>query len=67
MALWRRGCPRCGGDLFEERHLESVDMVCLQCGHILTGEQETIMRGNSVATVARTIRGKGSERVAVAA
>ena len=44
MHIWRKGCSRCGGDIFEERHLEGVDMVCLQCGYILTLEQETRLR-----------------------
>lgn len=28
-----RGCARCGGDVFLEEALGSVDVVCLQCGY----------------------------------
>ncbi len=40
MSLWTKSCFRCGGDLYEERNLGGVDIVCLQCGHILTSAQE---------------------------
>ncbi|MBM2826432.1 MAG: hypothetical protein HW403_496 [Dehalococcoidia bacterium] len=44
MGLRGMGCPRCGGDLIEERYLDSADMVCLQCGHILSAAQEAELR-----------------------
>ena len=49
MRLWSRGCPRCSGDLFEERHLDSVDLVCLQCGNILSMAQEAQLRASMMA------------------
>jgi hypothetical protein len=37
--IWLKGCPRCGGDLFEE-HVDTVaDIKCLQCSRILNEAQ----------------------------
>lgn len=38
--LWLKGCPRCGGDLYDEQAVEGRLIACLQCGHILTTAQE---------------------------
>ncbi len=40
MRFLTKGCSRCGGDLFEERHIDGVDIVCLQCSHVLTADEE---------------------------
>lgn len=32
-----KGCPRCQGDLVEERYLEGSELVCLQCGRVMLG------------------------------
>ncbi len=32
--IWQlRSCPKCGGDRCLEITAESLDLVCLQCGH----------------------------------
>jgi len=31
--LWLKSCPRCRGDMMEERMLGELELVCLQCGH----------------------------------
>ncbi len=32
--IWQlRSCPKCGGDRCLEITVESLDLVCLQCGH----------------------------------
>ena len=32
--VWQlRSCPKCGGDRNLEITIESVDLVCIQCGH----------------------------------
>jgi hypothetical protein len=31
--MLHKGCKRCHGDLYEEEFLDSVDLVCLQCGY----------------------------------
>lgn len=30
--LWLKGCPRCGGDLYDEWEPEGQVSCCLQCG-----------------------------------
>ena len=32
MALWIKGCPRCGGDLYSDRDVMGYYRQCLQCG-----------------------------------
>jgi len=37
MQCVHRGCPKCGGSLFPERHLGGVvEFTCLQCGKMLS-------------------------------
>jgi len=31
--LWKKSCPRCKGDLFEENDTLCSSIVCLQCGY----------------------------------
>lgn len=66
MGFWLRSCPRCGGDLFEERALGSVDMVCIQCGHVLTAAQEMTLRSRGVRVPVRQA-GKAARRTVAAA
>ena len=33
--MWRKACPKCGGDVYEERYLEDAEIKCLQCGYVL--------------------------------
>lgn len=66
MGFWLRSCPRCRGDIFEERALGSVDMVCIQCGHVLTAVQEMTLRSRGVrAEVPQA--GKAAKRTVAAA
>ena len=32
MALWIKGCPRCGGDLYSDRDIMGYYRQCMQCG-----------------------------------
>lgn len=33
-SLWQlKSCPKCGGDRSLEITMDSLDLVCLQCGH----------------------------------
>ncbi|MBI4495248.1 MAG: hypothetical protein HY690_20935 [Chloroflexi bacterium] len=48
--LWLKSCPRCRGDLYEEpavgrHHFASYYITCLQCGHVLTDAQESLLTG----------------------
>lgn len=42
--MWLRGCPRCGGDLALESFGADTYVTCLQCGAILTAQQEARLR-----------------------
>jgi len=38
--MWTtKGCPRCSGDLYEERYLGAREVRCLQCGHELNAQE----------------------------
>ncbi len=38
--FWLKACPRCHGDLHEVREVGDTYISCLQCGRILTEQQE---------------------------
>jgi hypothetical protein len=62
--IWLKGCPRCGGDLFEE-HLESVaDIKCLQCSRILNEAQRLLVLDRTRQYFAARASGAGALRVA---
>ena len=42
--LCLKGCPRCGGDLYENADNCGRYLVCLQCGHNLTAAEEEAVR-----------------------
>ncbi len=48
--IWLKACPRCGGDLFEERDWYSRTVKCFQCGRVLTAAQERQLRMTAVAS-----------------
>lgn len=37
---WLKACPKCHGDLYEERAWGETNVVCLLCGRALTREEE---------------------------
>lgn len=55
--MWLKGCPKCRGDLFEEPSigLSAVSryISCLQCGHVLTNEEEKSLGSAGKAKGAR--------------
>ena len=42
--FWLKSCPRCGGDLYDERDQYGHYIVCIQCGHYLTEAEEVILK-----------------------
>ncbi len=38
--FWLKSCPRCHGDLYEDRDLHGRYIACLQCSHHLSPAQE---------------------------
>lgn len=45
--LWLHACHRCGGDLTEDGISHETYVICLQCGAILTADQELALRAAS--------------------
>ena len=55
--MWTtKGCPRCSGDLYQERYLGTREVRCLQCGHDLSQEERAALatRVKRMALAART-------------
>jgi hypothetical protein len=42
--LWLKSCPKCGGDLSEDRDQYGPYISCVQCGHYLTEAEEVLLR-----------------------
>ena len=42
--VWLKCCPRCTGDLYEDRDLHGRYIACLQCGYYLSQSEETLLR-----------------------
>lgn len=38
--FWLKACPRCHGDLYQEKDLFGSYLACLQCGHELSVMEE---------------------------
>jgi hypothetical protein len=41
---WLKACPRCRGDLHEEEDIYGVYVACIQCGYVVRGDEEPILR-----------------------
>ena len=41
--FWLKSCPKCGGDLYAESRDASVDVSCLQCGNVVTGQERLLL------------------------
>lgn len=41
--FWFQACPRCRGDIYQARDIYGFYRACVQCGHILTEEEETLL------------------------
>ncbi len=37
--MWRKACPRCGGDLFLDSDLHGDFISCIQCGAVMDESQ----------------------------
>ena len=45
---WLKACPRCRGDLHEERDFYGAYVACIQCGYLLNAREEETLRLTSV-------------------
>lgn len=61
---WLKACPRCHGDLHEIHDVGDQYVTCLQCGRILTEEQERALPRQSSLI---RFRGRDAARRAEAA
>ena len=64
MSRWKiKGCPKCGGDLFEETISGDREICCLQCGYVIPrstcsgGEHASADSGAAEATGRRIAPG----------
>ena len=39
--FWFKGCPKCHGDLYSDKDVYGSYIVCFQCSHYLTREEES--------------------------
>ena len=42
--IWLTSCPRCQGDLQDNRDIYGCYFVCIQCGYYLTDPEEARLR-----------------------
>ncbi|MCG3776299.1 MAG: hypothetical protein JW395_3152 [Nitrospira sp.] len=43
--MWQtKGCPKCNGDLFEEKLLGDSEIRCLQCGYVMRPQDLLALR-----------------------
>lgn len=42
--IWLKRCPRCKGDIQDNRDIYGCYFVCIQCGYYLTDWEETRLR-----------------------
>ena len=39
-----KGCPRCGGGLYESRDIYDTFLACIQCGHYASDDETEVLR-----------------------
>jgi uncharacterized membrane protein YvbJ len=61
--FWLKRCPQCGGDLMDESDVQGSFIGCLQCGRMLTLNEEQALRRESPGTESRR---PGSRRAGAA-
>lgn len=51
--VWSKSCPRCSGDLLEQRDEDGMVVACLQCGRSLPTEQAKALKaaGRDIARI----------------
>ena len=50
---WLKTCPKCDGDIFENKDTYGSFMSCLQCGHYLTVAEEAYIQLKARVVFAR--------------
>ena len=57
MRYWLKGCPRCHGDLREEKDHYGLFICCLQCGYMPGEREEVVLRSRVEGRPARLVMG----------
>jgi hypothetical protein len=66
--LWLKGCPKCNGDLNQERDMYGEYTACLQCGYYLSPLDEvTLYYSAQLSATGRTPVRQQEHRVLAAA
>lgn len=61
MQYWFKECPRCHGDLREEKDYHGLYICCLQCGHILNAsESAALYHGSAAERTPLTLAGQAA-------
>jgi DNA-directed RNA polymerase subunit M/transcription elongation factor TFIIS len=42
--FWLQSCPKCSGDLYEDRDQYGTYVCCIQCGQEVTAAEEVLLR-----------------------
>jgi len=59
---WIKACPKCQGDLFEDRFLGDWDIKCLQCGFVIPLEQAKVLQTQASVARRSAVRRPGQVR-----
>lgn len=60
--MWLKSCPRCNGDLYENKDPYGRYVSCVQCGYYLSEVEEVVLRYSSRANT-----GEGTGKIPAAA
>jgi len=47
---WLKACPRCRGDLHEEKDFYGAYVACIQCGYVVNSLEENALRPTGILT-----------------
>ena len=56
--MWLKCCPKCNGDLYEEKDVYGPYIACIQCGHYLTVSEEVDVKYSLLAATVLATRGE---------
>ena len=54
--FWLKACPKCHGDLHDIRDVGDQYIACLQCGRVLTADQERVLPRATLRPLPRATR-----------
>ena len=57
--FWLKRCPKCGGDLIDESDVYGTCITCLQCGQMLTDQEEEALKRSGTGSDKQIRGGRG--------